>query len=342
VPAPTDLVRAPYILQSAATLERQLPAHTTLALTYSNSHGLHELRAADINAPLPGTYTGVPGSGIFPLGTAGPVFLMESSGLYNQNQLIANVNARVSSAFSLFGFYVFNKALSNTDGIGTFPANPYNFAGEYGPAATDIRHRVTLGGSITMRWNIRLSPYLIVQSGIPFDITSGNDPYGTTLFTARPGIPTDPSKPGLIQTVYGLLDPNPTPGEQILTRNSGRGPGQIAMNLRIGKTIGFGGERSSRAADTLPAGNPANTATAATGRGLGSLIQAQNTSRRYNLTISMSIRNLLNHTNPGPITGDITSPLFGRANQIAGTPNGEGFWETADNRRLELQIRFTF
>ena len=56
----------------------------------------------------------------------------------------------------------------------------------------------------------------------------------------------------------------------------------------------------------------------------------------------MSIRNLLNHTNPGPITGDITSPLFGRANQIAGTPNGEGFWETADNRRLELQIRFTF
>ena len=46
--------------------------------------------------------------------------------------------------------------------------------------------------------------------------------------------------------------------------------------------------------------------------------------------------------NPGPITGDVTSPLFGRANQMAGNLNGEGFSENANNRRLELQCRFTF
>lgn len=34
--------------------------------------------------------------------------------------------------------------------------------------------------------------------------------------------------------------------------------------------------------------------------------------------------------------------LFGFANQIAGSPNGEGFYETANNRRLEMQIRFAF
>jgi hypothetical protein len=56
----------------------------------------------------------------------------------------------------------------------------------------------------------------------------------------------------------------------------------------------------------------------------------------------MSGRNLLNHTNQGPIIGDINSPLFGRANQVAGSPNGEGFSENASNRRLELQIRFTY
>jgi len=329
-------LRAPYIIQSAVTLERQLPGHATVALTYTNSHGLHELRSADINAPLPGT-------GVFPLGTPGPVFLMESSGLYNQNQLIANMNARVNAGFSLFSFYVLNKAMSNTDGVGTFPANPYNFAGEYGPAATDVRHRVTLGGSMTTRWNIRLSPYFIAQSGMPFNITSGNDPYNTTLFTARPGIATDPSKPGLIETQYGLLDPNPTADEQILGRNSGRGPGQISLNLRVGKVFGFGGERGSKRAADAPAGAPAgNPANAATGRGLGSLIQAPATSRRYNVSVSMSIRNLLNHTNDGPINGDITSPLFGRANQMAGNVNGEGFSENGNNRRLELQIRFTF
>jgi hypothetical protein len=238
---------------------------------------------------------------------------------------------------------VLNKAMSNTDGIGTFPANPYSMAGEYGPASTDIRSRVTLGGSIMMRWNIRLSPFFVIQSGAPFDITSGNDPYGTTLFTARPGIATDPSKPGLIETRYGLLDPNPVAGEAILPRNSGRGPGQIAMNLRVGKTFGFGAEKggsnSSDAGSAPSAGNPAN---AATGRGLGGLIGALPSSRRYSLMVSMSIRNLLNHTNPGPINGDITSPLFGLANQMAGNSNGEGFSENANNRRLELQIRFTF
>jgi hypothetical protein len=56
----------------------------------------------------------------------------------------------------------------------------------------------------------------------------------------------------------------------------------------------------------------------------------------------MSIRNLLNHTNPGPIVGNITSPLFGFANQIYGAQNGEGFYETANNRRLEMQIRSAF
>jgi hypothetical protein len=58
----------------------------------------------------------------------------------------------------------------------------------------------------------------------------------------------------------------------------------------------------------------------------------------------MSIRNVLNHTNPGPIIGNITSPLFGQANQSAGssTLGGTGFSEAANNRRLELQTRFTF
>src|SRR5579862_1556741 len=328
-------LRAPYIIQSAVTLERQLPAHTTLAVTYTNSHGLHELRSVDINAPLPG-------SGAFPFGTQNPLFLMESTGLYNQNQLIANVNAKVNGGFSLFGFYVLNRARSNTDGVGTFPANPYSMAGEYGPASTDIHHRVTLGGSIVTRWNIRLSPFFVIQSGAPFDITSGNDPYGTTLFTARPGVSPDPAKSGLIETPYGLLDPNPSPGEAILPRNYGRGPGQIAMNLRVGKTFGFGGERGGKKASDgapIPAGN---STAAATGRGLGGLIGALPSNRRYNLMVSMSIRNLLTHTNPGPINGDITSPLFGRANQMAGNINGEGFSENANNRRLELQIRFTF
>ncbi|MDP8980026.1 MAG: TonB-dependent receptor, partial [Acidobacteriota bacterium] len=53
-------LRAPYILQSAIGVERQLPKNTTVAVTYANSHGLHLLRSRDITAPL------------------NPVFLIES------------------------------------------------------------------------------------------------------------------------------------------------------------------------------------------------------------------------------------------------------------------------
>jgi hypothetical protein len=58
------------------------------------------------------------------------------------------------------------------------------------------------------------------------------------------------------------------------------------------------------------------------------------------LTFSISARNLLNHVNPGPIVGNIDSPLFGQSNQIAG---GYGaFAGAANNRRIELQARFSF
>ncbi len=335
-------LRAPYLMQSAITVERQLPANTTIAATYTNAHGLHLFRSDDINAPLPGTYdAAIPSSGVFPFNGKGPVMLMESSGLYNQNQFIANVNTKVKPAVTLFGFYVLNHALSNTDGIGTSPANPYNFSGEYGPASTDVRHRVTAGGSVALRWSVRVSPYLVAQSGAPFDITSGDDLYGTTLFNSRPGFANNPLKPGLIETSYGLLDPQPDATETLVPRNYGRAPALIAVNLRIGKAFGFGPNKENAARPAQGGAGPAPLGPV-TNQGLRGLLGSPSAGRRYNLSISMSIRNLLNHTNPGPIVGDITSPLFGRSNQIAGAPNGEGFFETANNRRLEMQIRLTF
>ncbi len=307
-------LRAPYIMQSALSVERQVAHSTTVSVTYTNSHGLHMLRSEEMNAP-------------------GPIYLMESSGLYNQNQLITNVNSRLNNNVSLFGYYTLNRAMSNTDGLGTFPGSPYTMAGEYGPAATDIRHRAFIGGSLNTRWNVRISPFIVVQSGAPYNLTIGRDIYGDTLFNARPGIPSDLTKSGLVDTPYGWLDPNPSPGEPIVPRNFGRGPGQFSVNMRLGKTFGFGPERQSSAGGPGPMGGGHNS-------GFHSIFGDTPTSKRYNLTVSISARNLLNYVNEGPIIGQITSPLFGQANQVAG---GYGaFAETANNRRLELQMRFLF
>lgn len=315
-------LRAPYIVQSALTLERQLAHGTTVALTYTNSHGLHELRTFDVNAPLPGTFNpSVPGSGLFPLGFAAPVFQMTSNGLYNQNQLIANVNSKVTARLSFFTTYTLNRALSNTDALSTVPANPYNLSGEYGPAVTDIRSSAVFGGTFE-RWNFRVAPMVRMLSGPPFDITAGSDIYGDTLFNARPGISSNPNKPGLIQTQYGLLDPDPTTGEPTLPRNFGRGPGYVLFNLRLTKLFEFG--RIPTMAQSANSSDSEN--------------------HRYTLSVATSIRNIINHDNPGPVIGDITSPFFGHANQSAGAASfgGTGFLESANNRRIEFQTKFSF
>lgn len=346
-------LRAPYIMQSALSVERQLPHGTTVAVTYANSHGLHVLRSRDVNSPLPGTYNpNSPGSGIYPYGYNGVVLLEESSGLYNQNQLIVNVNSKVNNNVTLFGNYLLNRAMSNTDGLGTSPANPYNYSGEYGPASTDIRNRGVVGGSLNLKWNIRISPFFVVASGPPFDITAGRDLFGTTLFNARPGFATDLSRPGLVPTAYGWLDPNPTADEKLVPRNYGRGPGSVQFNMRIGKTIGFGPPKEGSA--PAPQGGPGSGPPGGGGQrggggspfsqggGMGGMFGAAPTSRKYTMVISLQAQNVLNHNNPGPITGNITSPLFGLANQVAGGGGGGGFSENANNRRLEAQARFTF
>jgi hypothetical protein len=319
-------LRATGVTQTALSMERQLPMGTTLAVTYTNAHSSAILRSQDINAPVEGTFSPLnPGAAVYPMGDPRAVMQVQSNGRYNQNQFIVNVTSKINSAVSLSGSYVLNRSMSNSDGVNTFPSSPYTMQGEYGPAFNDIRQRVSLSSSINTRWNVRISPLLNVQSGAPFNIITGNDLYGTTLLNGRPGIATNASRPGLVQTAYGLLDPNPIPGEEIIGRNAGRGPGQFNVNLRIAKIFELGPRRES--------------ATKASGRGFFSTPAS---TRRYSLSVSASIRNILNHTNPGPIIGNLTSPFFGFANQMAGGANGEGFSENANNRRSELQLRFTF
>lgn len=317
-------LRALRLWQTAAGYDRELRKGTTLSLTYAFARGDRLLRSR---------------------ATQGPVFQAESTGDYRQHQWITSVNSKLNNKVSLFGSYVLNRARSNTDGIGTFPANPATDIGEYGSAATDIRQRGTFGGTIVGWFGVRLNPLFTTESGPPYDITVGRDLYGNTLFNGRPALVTGGPRPGLIATKYGLFDPNPAPGVATIGRNYGRGPGSILLNLRLSRTFAFGLGEGREAPTNIPGGGEQRAATGGVfAAGTGTAQGGGRTSRKYNITIGMSVRNLLNHTNPGPIIGNLTSPLFGQANQAAGSavPVGTTFSESANNRRLELQMRFTF
>ena len=332
-------LRAPYTMQTAIGVERQLPRNSTMAVTFTNSRALHLLLSRDINAPLPV-------SGLRPYGGVGEIFQYESDGVLNQNQMIVNLTSRMNRSFTLFTFYVLNYANSNTDGAASMPANPYNLAQDYGRAAIDVRHRFMLGGSIVTKWNLRLSPFIIARSGSPFDITTGRDDNGDSVFTDRPAFATA-STPGAVMTPFGIFNPNPLPGEVLVPRNYGDGPVYFSTNLRLSRTFGFGahretagmgGNRGGGGGGGGHRGGPSGMRMGG-GGGMHSIFGDATTDRRFNLVLSISARNLFNTTNDGAFTGNLSSPFFGRANSLAG---GFGPAQAAGNRRLELQLRFMF
>lgn len=288
--------RAAMLLQGSVGYERQLPKHITLASNYIHSTGTHQLRSRNINAPAPG-------SGALPFGGVNAIYLYESSGVYRQSQWITSLTARVSSKLSFNSSYVYGRAMSNSDGAGTFPANQYDLSTEFGRAGFDIRHRVQLNGSWTPRWNVRFSPFLTITSGRAYNITTGADSNGDRLFTDRPAF-AGPGVVRAIATPYGLLDPNPKPGETIIPRNLGNGPGMVAANLRVSKTFNLG--------ETNGKDDPKQ------------------------IVLQVNARNILNHPNFAAPDGNLSSPLFGISTAVLGGNGSSG------NRRLDLQVRFNF
>lgn len=334
-------LQSPYTTQTGIGLERQVAKNATVSVTYLNTHGVHQFLSRNINAPLPcppSDSSCTPFNSPRPFGNAGDLYQYESSGLYNQNQVISNFNIR-GSKLSLFGFYTLNYASSNTAGASSFPMNQYDVAEDYGRAAYDVRHRVFVGGSWNMPRGFQIFPFIVANSPRPFDITVGRDLNGDSIFNDRPALATDLSRPSVVVTRWGAFDMQPIPGEKIIPPNYGTGFGQFTVNLRISKTFGFGKETSRPGGF---GGGGGGRGHGLGGRGLGSGGGFWNfgntTNHRYNLTISLAVRNIFNSVNLALPVGNLDSPLFGHANALVG-----GFFSSsAANRRIDLQARFTF
>jgi hypothetical protein len=155
----------------------------------------------------------------------------------------------------------------------------------------------------------------------------------------------------VIQTAYGLLDPNPSAGEAIIPRNFGRGPGLYSVDLRLARTFVLRRGRSEQVA-ARPTDRPIDTnATPSVAApvagpprrgGIGGFDGGTGTplagvaGKTYNLTLSVAGRNIFNHVNPGPIIGNINSPEFGQANELAGGQS------SSNNRRFQFQANLVF
>ena len=62
----------------------------------------------------------------------------------------------------------------------------YDLTQDYGRASFDVRNRLFLSGTASLAHNIRISPFVIANSGAPFNITTGTDLNGDSFFNDRP------------------------------------------------------------------------------------------------------------------------------------------------------------
>ena len=302
-------LRAPRIFEGSAGIEFQLPGKSVVSLTYRTTRGIHLLRSRNTTAPLPAAQS-ANAETARPIGNIN-TFAYESAGILNEHQFLAKIESHFSPDFSIFAQYTYGRAFDNTNGPGWFPANQYDLSSEYGRSATDVRHRFFFSGTAKAPLGLEVSPFIILRSGLPFNITTGRDSNGDSLFTDRPALATDLSKPGVIVTRFGAFDPNPSPGQRILPRNFGSGSPYFTLSLRVSREFS-----------------------------LGRMLIPGKAERPYKLRLSVSARNLLNTSNPGLPIGNLTSPLFGLSNSIAYSsgPDRQG----GNNRSFDFQILFTF
>src|SRR5271166_510097 len=336
--ADNNNLRAPYTMQTGITLERQLTKVANIAVTYLNSRGVHQFYTNNLNPFIPSSD---PSGGARPLPNEGNILQYQSEGTFKQNQLIVNGSIRMGAKLSLFGYYTYNRANSDTSGVNSFPSNPLNLSEDYGRASFDIRNRLFLGGTIGLPRGFRLSPFMIASSGIPFNITTGTDPYQDNLYNVRPAFAVcTPSN----QTKFGCFDTTPAPGATPIPINFGEGPGRFTMNLRLSKTFGFGpaiegasgsggGGMGGMGGGTCGRGPGGGGRGGQGGRGMDA-----STNHRYSLTFGVIGRNIFNNVNLATPIGNLGSPLFGESNGLAGRP----YSDSSSNRRLDLQVTFAF
>jgi len=331
--------QTPYVIQGAVGLERQVTKNIKTSVTYVTTHGIHQLLTRNINAPLPGTFDPAdPSSGVRPFGDVGNIYQYESAGLYNENQLISNFSIRMGPALSLFGVYTLSYADTNASG-GAFPMNQYNLAESYGAAPWATRNRFFLGGSIGMPYGFSFSPFMVVSSGRPFNITLGQDLNGDSIYNDRPAFATTLC-PTCVQTGLGIFNVDPVTGEQLVPVNYLFGPGQFSMNARISKTFGFGKEVGRGGGGGFHGHGRGGGGLG--GRGLssggGRPFFGGSSDRKYQLQLGVMAHNVFNKVNLGTPVGNITSPYFGTSNSLAG-----GFFNSQSaNRSINLFMRFSF
>jgi hypothetical protein len=196
-------MRVPYTDQFTVGLQRALTAATVVTADFVHARGrdlpvTHDLNYPDLNDPnrrrLDPSFQ--------------RVAAIESRGNSWYRGLQVGFEKRHLRGYSYTVAYTLSTSERDTEDFSFVPQDQRNFAAERGPAANDVRHRLTAGLNLDLARGVRFAAIITAQSALPYTITTGRDDNRDSYTNDRP--------PGV-------------------TRNSARGADFLQLDARLSK-----------------------------------------------------------------------------------------------------------
>ena len=274
---------APRTTRVSAGIEQGLLKVVRVVATYSYQRGSRLSRGLDLNPPINGLRPDPAFANIIEV-------VSDAASRQHQLQVDANVNpGALLPAFNgplinwkrttVFINYTLASLRNNTDGPFSVPATGA-LADEWGPAPTDVRHRLNLTFNNQVIRNVLISTNLTTSTGAPYTELTGVDANGDGIFNDRPA---------------GV------------GRGSLRSSGQTTLNVRVAYQFAFGHMTP------LPPGIGVFG-----GGGAAQVRTFDQGNARYRLQVFVQAQNLTNQANYLGYSGTLTSPFFGKPTTVSG------------------------
>jgi hypothetical protein len=257
------------------TVEQEVMRNITVDLTYTGTKGTHLDLLRSPNRAVPSSdplvtelQRRIPNAPGFTYDTFG------ASSIYHAFQL--GIRRRMTRGFMLAGNYTYGKSIDNASSIGgggqVVVQDDNNFAAERGLSSFDVRHRITsffnweLPFGERKRWfskgraasifgNFSLNGNVTWQTGTPFTArllgNAANNSGTGNSFSERPDQVGDPNLPRSERTSQHWFDTTAfaqPPASEFgnAARNTIEGPGNMIVNLSLGKNIRLGKDGQRR------------------------------------------------------------------------------------------------
>jgi hypothetical protein len=309
-------LRSPISAQGLLGLDHSFGKYGSISANLFLRKVTHQWTSLNVNAPLPGTE-------VRPMGGDQNVYQYSSDGVITSHLVGVNGTVNAGKRLTAWAFAGAGHVQADAFGQESFPTDSYDLKKDMGPYPGFAPRVFFWGADAHPGWDTEINLFMGARAHSYFNITTGQDNNGDSIYNDRPAFATDLTRSSVVRTKYGNFDTDPIQGQTIIPMNYGDAPGMVFLSMRAFKNFHFG---PREAAPKPPPGAKAPAG--------GKVPPAQG---RYRLQVGIWADNVLNHVNPGPPIGVLTSPEFGKSISLGGFTEN-----TAANRALTLHAAFFF